>query len=164
MSKKDRIDPAYGEVRQGPYLNADGAEVLSSAPMAVPTHMKRPETLAEQVARLVRSEAWKQRSNAAGVESFDDADDFDIPDDPVDPSTPFEVFFDHVLQREVSPEMFQKHPDHFRTQYTKALVDSGIADEHIDKSYKKASKRFWHKKSKKPPEKSQAASEPSKGQ
>lgn len=72
-------------------------------PMALPSGFKRPETLAEQVRRLVRSHQFALAAEQEGYESFEEADDFDIPDDPPDPATPFEPFFDPGLGREVTP-------------------------------------------------------------
>lgn len=72
-------------------------------PVAIPSGFKRPETLAETVARLVRSDRFRREAEAAGFETFEEADDFDIDDDPPDPATPFEPFFDPALGREVTP-------------------------------------------------------------
>lgn len=72
-------------------------------PMQIPAGFRRPPTLAEQVARLVRSERFMQEARDAGFETFEEAEDFDIDDDPVDPSTPYEPFFDPALGREVTP-------------------------------------------------------------
>lgn len=60
----------------------------------LPVGFSRPPTLAEQVARLVRSQQMADFAAAQGLESFEEADDFDIPDDPVDPTTPYEADFD----------------------------------------------------------------------
>lgn len=79
-----------------PKLDKNGHEIVDPKPMALPVGFKRPETLAEQVARLVRSQHLADAVAAAGYETFEEADDFDIPDDPIDPSTPYEHDFDHA--------------------------------------------------------------------
>lgn len=68
-------------------------EKVDSKPMALPVNYKRPPTLAEQVARLVRSEQLKQAAQNAGNETFEESDDFDIGDD-FDPSSPYEEQFE----------------------------------------------------------------------
>lgn len=71
-------------------------------PVAIPAGFRRPPTLAEQVARLVRSERFNQQAREAGFETFEEADDFDVGDD-IDPATPYEPYFDPALGREVTP-------------------------------------------------------------
>lgn len=78
-------------------LDALGHEKLDDTPLAVPLGFQRPPTLAEQVARLVRSERFKESLEDEDLETFEEADDFDIPDDPVDPTTPYEEDFDHAI-------------------------------------------------------------------
>lgn len=80
-------------------------------PVAIPAGFRRPPTLAEQVARLVRSERFNREAAEAGFETFEEADDFDIDDDPPDPSTPFEPFFDPGLGREVTPADILRNRD-----------------------------------------------------
>lgn len=65
-------------------------------PVAIPVGMKRPATLAEQVARLCRSQEFNRLMDSQGFETFEEADDFDIPDDllPPDPGSPYEDNFD----------------------------------------------------------------------
>lgn len=79
-------------------LNERGHEVLDSQPMAIPAHFRRPESLADQIRRMVVA-VHADVSRHGEVDSFEDADDFDIPDDPVDPLTPYEQDF------QVSEEM-----------------------------------------------------------
>lgn len=90
-------------------------------PMAIPSGFRRPPTLAEQVARLVRSERFQQEVAARGFETFEEADDFDIPDDPVDPSTPYEPFFDPSLGREVTPADIVRNRDGYAAETEKRV-------------------------------------------
>lgn len=49
--------------------------------VAIPVGYKRPETLAEQVARLVRTSEFARQVQAQGLETFEESDDFDVVDD-----------------------------------------------------------------------------------
>lgn len=74
---------------------------------SIPLGHKRPETLAEQVARLVRHSEFSRMVAAQGMETFEEADDFDVDDDyPV--STPWEehgdnATFDAIRSNVVAP-------------------------------------------------------------
>lgn len=107
------INHATGEVR----LDPDGREIPDPNPMEVPAGMKRPETLAEQVQRLIRT-SMSNYAAMNGAESFEEADDFDIEED-FDPSTPYETNFDPVIGRDITPADFQ-NPEkraYLREQY-----------------------------------------------
>lgn len=69
-------------------------EHLDSTPVAMPVNFRRPESLAEQVARLVGSDLAARQLHAAGVETPEEADDFSDPDDEI--HSPFEENFDHL--------------------------------------------------------------------
>lgn len=94
-------------------LNADGHELLSDKPIALPMGFKKPETLAEQVRRLVRHEQFAQALGGPDSETFEEADDFDVGDD-YDPTSPFEQVFDFALQRDISPAEFHEHAEHYK--------------------------------------------------
>lgn len=87
--------------RQKPQMTEKGREKLDQTKQTIPLGFERPETLAEQVARLVRSNSLAQAATAAGYDTFDDYDDFDIEDD-VDPSTPYETVFEPGLNKEIT--------------------------------------------------------------
>lgn len=91
-----------------------GHEIPDPRPMQVPAGMKRPETLQEQVARLVRG-AISREAEEAGFETFDESEDFDV-DDEFDPRTPFETVFDPVLG-EVTPHDLRKFEGEYRNKY-----------------------------------------------
>lgn len=74
-------------------LNEKGEEIVSNVPVAAPVGFRRPPSLSEQIKRLVRIEL-SAAAEAAGQESFEEADDFDIGDD-YDPKSPYEQNFDH---------------------------------------------------------------------
>ena len=95
------IDPATGEVR----LDEHGHELPDPRPMEVPLGMKKPETIAEVVQRLVRHQV-SQYAAMNGMETFEEAEDVEV-DDEFDPSTPYELDFDPVLGREITAADFQ---------------------------------------------------------
>ncbi|MEM2002482.1 MAG: hypothetical protein QXT77_07555, partial [Candidatus Methanomethylicaceae archaeon] len=96
-------------------LDAFGHEALDPTPVVVPAGFKRPETLAEQVQRLVRTHISRQ-AEEAGFETFEDAEDFDVDDD-FDPSTPYEEIFDPVLGKGVTPDEFIRNEQRYRQLY-----------------------------------------------
>jgi len=74
-------------------LNDKGHEVLDPTPMALPIGATRPESLQDQIARMVRSQFMLQRQ-AEGFESPDEADDFDVEDDEDGFHSPWELTAD----------------------------------------------------------------------
>lgn len=96
--------------------DADGHELPDPRPLVMPSGFRRPETLAEQVQRLVRTHISRQ-AQEQGEESFEEAEDFDIDDDQAEPNTPYEATFDPVLGREVTPLEMQRYEAHYRRRY-----------------------------------------------
>lgn len=84
---------------KGKPLTPDGDEMLDPTPMAPPIGYKRQIPLHEQIRAMVRSEKLAMEAEAAGAETFDEADDFDI-DDEMDPSSPYEANFDPMTPTE----------------------------------------------------------------
>lgn len=70
-----------------------GYEIVSPLPMAPPVGYKKSPTLAEQIRAMIISEKLRQEAEAAGFETFEEADDFDVGDD-FDPTSPYEGDFD----------------------------------------------------------------------
>jgi hypothetical protein len=108
-------------------LDAKGREVPDPKPLAIPMGYKRPETLQEQVQRLIRT-SMSEYAALQGEETFEEADDFDIEDDPVDMSTPYEMEFDPVLGREVSPAEFAANAAYYRRLYEQASAREPLPD------------------------------------
>lgn len=81
------------------FLTDEGYEALSSIPMAPPVGFTKEEPLHLRIKRMVREARLQEELDAAGHETFEEADDFDVGDD-YDPSSPFEIEFDppEVLQ------------------------------------------------------------------
>lgn len=96
-------------------LDENGHEVLDPRPLQMPSGFKRPETLAEQVQRLVRT-SLSAIAEANGDETFDEADDFDVGDD-VDPHSPYETFFDPVLGRDLTLDEFRRNEAIYRQKF-----------------------------------------------
>lgn len=98
-------------------LDKNGHEIPSQETSRMPLTMKRPETLTEQVQRLVRTSVSAYAANQ-GDETFEESEDFDIGDD-FDPSTPYETYFDPVLQKELTPVEFKANQSRYREEYLK---------------------------------------------
>lgn len=96
-------------------LNQAGEEVLDPRPVAIPAGFKRPETLQEQVARLVRTSV-SEWANRQGMETFEESEDFEV-DDEFDPQSRFETFFDPILGRDLSAEEFRRNEAAYRQQF-----------------------------------------------
>lgn len=68
-------------------FDKEGRELPDPTPIEIPAGFKRPETLQEQIRRLVRT-AISERAVDSGAESFEEANDFDMDDDdPTDQDT-----------------------------------------------------------------------------
>lgn len=106
------------EARIGVRLDHLGREVPDPTPMSMPSGFKRPETLAEQVQRLVRTQVSRQ-AEEAGFETFEDSEDFDVDDD-FDPTSPYEAFFDPALNREISADEFNRNHELYKKRYMQA--------------------------------------------
>lgn len=102
-------------------LDEHGREIGDPKPVAIPVGFKRPETLAEQVQRLVRTSISRQ-AEAEGKETFEESEDFDVGDDD-DPRTPYETFFDPVLGRDLSAQEFREHESVYRERYLRAQAE-----------------------------------------
>jgi len=87
------IHPVTGEVldHKGRRLTPEGREILDPTPVAPPVGYKKQPSMADHIRDMVRSERLRQEAEAAGAESFEEADDFDVDDDP-EISTPYEVY------------------------------------------------------------------------
>lgn len=101
-------------------LNDKGQEIPDPNPIEIPAGFKRPETLAEQVRRLVRSETFANEMNAAGMETFEESEDFEIDDEMFDPSSPYEEVFDPVLGRGITMAEFHANEAIYQKRYVEA--------------------------------------------
>lgn len=109
------VDAATGEIFGPPgSLDPYGHELPDPTPLRLPSGFRRPETLQEQVARLVRTQISRE-AEEAGYETFEEAEDFDVDDD-FDPSSPFETIFDPVLG-EVTPHDLKTFESEYRRKF-----------------------------------------------
>lgn len=63
-------------------LHPDGTPVLDPTPMAPPIGYTKQPSMVEIVRDMVRSAQLAQAAEAAGAETFEEADDFDVGDEP----------------------------------------------------------------------------------
>lgn len=77
-------------------LNEDGHEIPDPTPVAPPIGYKKQPSLAEQIRQAIASERLKEAAEAAGLETFEEANDFDVGED-YDPSSPYEEQFEPVV-------------------------------------------------------------------
>lgn len=122
MARRSKAENLHAEVHTGAstkHLDERGWEVPDPTPVALPAGFKRPETLAEQVQRLVRTSISRE-AELSGQETFEEAEDFEVDDDADDYNTPYETFFDPVLGKDLSPSEFRQHEQRYRQDYLSA--------------------------------------------
>lgn len=78
----------------------DGKEILSQVPLAVPYDKTRPESLNEQIARMVQSQ-FSQLASENGKESYEDSFDFGDDEENEDFNAPLSPF-----QEDYLPEVY----------------------------------------------------------
>lgn len=75
-------------------LTADGAALIPDpTPVAPPLGYTRQPSITERIREMVRSEHLRQAAEAAGVETFEEANDFEVGDD-FDPASPYEEVYE----------------------------------------------------------------------
>lgn len=74
----------------------DGLEIMDSTPVAIPVRFRRELSLTEKIRDIIRNEA-SRAAEAAGFETFDEADDFDC-DDEYEPLSPYEQSLDQEIR------------------------------------------------------------------
>lgn len=104
--------------------DALGREVPDPQPVAVPAGFKAPESLQDQIRRLIRSEQFQRDLADAGVETFEEAEDFEIDDDMFDPSSPYEEVFDPVLGRGITLQEFRDNEAIYHERFLKAEIEA----------------------------------------
>lgn len=61
-----------------------GRELLDDTPVEMPVGFKRPESIHEMVRRYIRTEAFRQKMEEAGLETEEEANDFDVDEEESD--------------------------------------------------------------------------------
>lgn len=92
-----------------PLYNERGEEIPDSTKPEIPLGFKKPESLAEQVARLVKSAQLREQALASGHETFEEADDFEVGED-YDPKSPYEESFDLTAPRKEGSSFTEEKP------------------------------------------------------
>lgn len=116
MAKKSTAEP----ILRFAFLDEHGHEVPDPSPLEIPSGFKRPDTLADQVARLVRSHRLAEAAAAAGAETFEESEDFEIDDDMFDPSSPYEEVFDPLLGRGITHDEWKRNEPIYRQRFLEA--------------------------------------------
>lgn len=102
------------------FLDDQGREIPDPRPVEIPLGFDRPETLADQVRRLIRSEELRKLAESQEMETFEDSEDFDIDDEMFDPQSPYEEVFDPVLGRGITLDEFRRNEAVYRQRYLEA--------------------------------------------
>lgn len=76
-------------------LDEHGREVPDPMPVAIPVQFQVPESLEDRIKRIIHSQLSVE-ADAAGFETFEEADDFDVGDD-YDPRSPHELDLDQEM-------------------------------------------------------------------
>lgn len=104
-------------------LDDDGSEILDDTPIAVPLGFQIPESLNDQVRRLVKHHRFNEAMGGdSALDTFEEADDFDVGDD-FDPASPYEVVFDPILNRDVTAADFLANQAKYRAAYKAAMPE-----------------------------------------
>lgn len=85
------------DLRTGEIVDIKRHETPDPTPVAAAIGYKREPSLAEKVRNMVRSEQLRLAAEAAGAETFEEADDFEVGDD-YDPRSPYEIDFDPPVE------------------------------------------------------------------
>lgn len=98
MEIKEIVEKIKDVVKKHPKRKQyeDGKFYGNPVPIAPPVGYNPQPTLREQIRAMVVSEKLRAEAEAAGFESFEEADDFDV-DDEWDPRSPYEYNFDPPL-------------------------------------------------------------------
>lgn len=105
--------------------------VPDPVPVAPPVGYERPPSMIDTVRNMIRSEQLRREVEAAGFETFQEADDFDVGDD-YDPSSPYEETFDPVAERVESDlrlEAFESKVSELRKRFFPELeIENGRSE------------------------------------
>lgn len=92
-------------------------EVLDTTPVAIPAKFTRQSSYNETIRNIIRSEQLNRELDAAGLETFEEANDFEIGDD-FEPKSIYEESFDPVdsavLDRLTKDEYARKVEERFQ--------------------------------------------------
>lgn len=106
-------------VQKFKWMDEHGNEIPDPTPIAIPAGFKVPESLSDQIRRIIQTSVSEQ-AQEQGMETFEESEDFDIDDDMFDPSSPYEEVFDPVLGRGITLDEFKKNEAIYRQRYLEA--------------------------------------------
>lgn len=80
-------------------IGVDGRELPDPVPLAPPLGYDPPPDLMNMIRTMVRHERFNAAMDAAGADTWAEANDFDVPDDPLDPFDVYEKAFQSVEEK-----------------------------------------------------------------
>lgn len=87
-------DEAYAQKMERKDLTPDGSALIPDpTPIAPPLGYIKQPSITERIRDMVRSEHLRAAAEAAGAETFEEANDFDVGDD-YDPNSPYEEVYE----------------------------------------------------------------------
>lgn len=95
-----RFDESGVQISSG--IGVDGLEYPDGVPMAPPIGYEAPTQLEQLIEQILRRRDFNAAAEAAGVETFDEADDFEVEDEDYDarfPETIYEAYFEAKSKR-----------------------------------------------------------------
>lgn len=104
-------------------LDEQGHEVVSNVPEAPPLGWKRQPTMVDHIREMVRSERLRQEAEAAGAETFEEAEDFDVGDD-LDLSSPYEAEYEPLSAVKARKEVADKEAEVVAKAKAKEAADA----------------------------------------
>lgn len=88
----------------------DGKEIPDPTPIQIPAGFKRPESLIDQMRRLIRTDV-SQFAEQQGAESFEESNDFDMDDDDAElRTTSYEEMHEEVPREQREPRSDKVSP------------------------------------------------------
>lgn len=81
-------------------FDEDGRELPDATPIEVPVHLRRPESLSEQIKRLIRTD-MSRMAVEQGDESFEQANDFDMEEDDAELAETHHELVEEVVDAEL---------------------------------------------------------------
>lgn len=109
-------------------FDSQGRELPDPTPVAMPLDCKRPESLTEQIRRMIRGEMSNQAA-AEGKETFEEANDFEVPEEDAElTGTQYELMADELPREFAAPP--RPRPDQDEDDDDdEADADSGSGDD-----------------------------------
>lgn len=123
------------------WQDKDGNEVPDGQPLEIPAGFKVPESLADQIKRLIYNPEFQDYVRGEGAETFEESEDFEIDDDMFEPSSPYEEVFDPTLGRGITAAEFRENHAIYKQRYEEALdraEDALHVSDALRARYKKA--------------------------